>query len=183
MPKTSSPTSRPGARETSIAPLMSVPSTAGSSFGIRPRRNFHSIGLIATARTLIRTSPSAGSGGGSSSSASTSGSPVLRITAARIGPSLLAWLWPVTLAPRERSVAEQVRHRALDLIESAFHPRHARGGQPEHHPLDARLGVALEHIGLRRSAHHGASPANARCAGFCRHAPSIWTSAPRTTVG
>src|SRR5438270_698198 len=53
-PKTSSPSANPSARDDSIVPEMSLPSTAGSSLWAMPRLYFQSIALAAAAPRLDR---------------------------------------------------------------------------------------------------------------------------------
>src|SRR3954453_2799743 len=97
MPKTSSPSENPSAREASTVPDASLPRTAGSAFSAWPRRDFQSIGLTEAARTRIRTPPSSGLGASMSSSRKTSGSPVSRTTTA-----LMVMATPPLLANSER---------------------------------------------------------------------------------
>src|SRR4029077_9015055 len=118
MPNTSSPSAKPSARETSTVPETSLPSTAGNCLGMIPRRYFQSIGLIETARTLINTSPSPGSGRSSSSMRSTSGPPVSRSNTACMGLLLVGTTAtesnPGRVAPRA-AVQELTRVGAIEI--------------------------------------------------------------------
>ena len=51
MPRTSSPSAKASDREASTVPETSLPSTAGSDLGNRPRRYFQSLGFTEAAWT------------------------------------------------------------------------------------------------------------------------------------